>query len=118
MSEIGKMANVKVFSKPLVKDAKENGKVKFASAHDLRRSFGERWASRVMPVVLQELMRHDSIDTTMRYYVGRNAQSTAKILWQAHMEVAGNTSSNRAAEPSTANEKSLAETQSSTRLTK
>ena len=118
VSEIGKMANVKVFSKPLVKDAKENGKVKFASAHDLRRSFGERWASRVMPVVLQELMRHDSIDTTMRYYVGRNAQSTAKILWQAHMEVAGNTSSNRAAEPSSANEKSLAETQSSTRLTK
>ncbi len=118
VSEIGKMANVKVFSKPLVKDAKENGKVKFASAHDLRRSFGERWASRVMPVVLQELMRHDSIDTTMRYYVGRNAQSTAKILWQAHMEVAGNTSSNRAAEPSSANEESLAEVQDSTRLTK
>lgn len=56
---------------------------KFASAHDLRRSFGERWASRVMPQVLRELMRHESIETTMKYYVGRNAQSTAAILWQA-----------------------------------
>jgi len=31
---------------------------KYASAHDLRRSFGTRWAKRVMPVVLQKLMRH------------------------------------------------------------
>jgi integrase len=58
------------------------GKVKFASAHDLRRSFGERWASRVMPQVLMELMRHESIDTTMKFYVGRNAQSTAALLWE------------------------------------
>jgi integrase len=57
---------------------------KYASAHDLRRSFGLRWASRVMPQVLMELMRHESIDTTMKYYVGRNAQSTAAILWEAH----------------------------------
>lgn len=27
---------------------------------------------------------HESIDTTMRYYVGRNAQSTAKVLWDTH----------------------------------
>jgi len=65
--------------------------VKYASAHDLRRSFGERWATRVMPVVLQELMRHESIDTTMRYYVGRSAQSTAKLLWQAHEDGGSNT---------------------------
>ena len=59
------------------------GKVKYASAHDLRRSFGERWAVRVMPHVLMVLMRHESIETTMRYYVGRNAQTTAAILWEA-----------------------------------
>ena len=53
-------------------------KVKYASAHDMRRSFGERWASRVMPQVLMELMRHESIDTTLRYYVGRNAQQTQR----------------------------------------
>ena len=76
------------------------GNVKYASAHDLRRSFGERWASRVMPQVLKELMRHESIDTTMKYYVGRNAQSTAAILWQA----VGNTSGNKAAKTEPANE--------------
>ena len=118
VSDIGKMANVKVATKDVVEDGKETKKVKYASAHDLRRSFGERWATRVMPVVLQELMRHDSIDTTMRYYVGRNAQSTAKVLWRAHKEAPGNTSSNRAAEPSSANEESLAEVQDSTRLMK
>ena len=40
------------------------------SAHDLRRSFGERWASRLMPQVLKELMRHESIETTLNFYVG------------------------------------------------
>ena len=50
VSEIGEAATVKV--------SESGGKVKFASCHDLRRSFGERWASRVMPPVLQELMRH------------------------------------------------------------
>ncbi len=57
---------------------------KFATAHDLRRSFGERWASRVMPQVLMELMRHESIDTTLKYYVGRNAQRTSKVLRDAY----------------------------------
>ncbi len=76
--EIGKVAGVKVSTDP------RTGRVKYASAHDLRRSFGERWAARVMPHVLKELMRHESIDTTMKYYVGRNAQSTAQTLWESH----------------------------------
>jgi integrase len=54
----------------------------YASAHDLRRSFGERWAGRLMPKELMELMRHASIETTMRYYVGQNAEKTAGILWE------------------------------------
>jgi integrase len=37
----------------------------------------------VMPQILKELMRHESIETTMRYYVGRSVQATAAILWQA-----------------------------------
>jgi site-specific recombinase XerD len=78
ISDIGKLAVVKVNT-----DIK-SGKVKYASAHDLRRSFGERWASRVMPQVLMELMRHESMDTTLRFYVGRNAQATAETLWAAH----------------------------------
>jgi len=84
ISAIGKAAGVKV-------NTDKAGKVKYASAHDLRRSFGERWASKVMPQVLMELMRHAEIATTMRFYVGRNAQATAEILWQAH---SGNTFGN------------------------
>jgi integrase len=59
---------------------------KYATAHDLRRPFGERWAQRVMPQVSMELMRHESIDTTLKYYVGRNAQRTAKAVREAYEE--------------------------------
>ena len=69
MGGIGAKANVRV-------DVK-----KTASAHDLRRAFRERWAARLMPAQLMELMRHESIDTTLSYYVGRNAERTAAILW-------------------------------------
>lgn len=72
---IGKAANVVV-------QRAASGKVKFASCHDLRRSFGDRWSSRVMPRRLKELMRHSRIETTMRYYVGRNAEQTADELWE------------------------------------
>ncbi len=78
ISRIGKAAGVKVSTD------NRTGKVKFASAHDLRRSFGERWSTRVMPQVLMALMRHESIDTTMRYYVGRNANTTADTVWAAY----------------------------------
>lgn len=43
---------------------------------------------------LKELMRHESIETTLKYYVGRNAQATAAILWEAHSasgSILGNT---------------------------
>jgi integrase len=76
ISKIGAKAKVKV-------DAK-----KTASAHDLRRAFGERWAARLMPAQLMELMRHESIDTTLSYYVGRNAERTAAILWDEHEKAA------------------------------
>ena len=67
--------------------------IKYASAHDFRRSFGARWSNLVMPRVLMELMRHESIDTTMKYYVGRNAEATADACWEA-FEAAGQASSN------------------------
>jgi hypothetical protein len=88
---------------------------KHASAHDLRRSFGERWAPRVMPQILMQLMRHESIETTLKFYVGRNAETTAEALWQA---VSGNTSGNRAAKSSSANEETLPELDSSTGFAK
>lgn len=75
IADIGTEAGVKV------KD--ENGKLKFASAHDLRRAFGLRWSRKVMPAVLKELMRHDSINTTMQFYVGQDAESVADAVWEA-----------------------------------
>ena len=99
VSQIGKKAGIKVATD-------QKGKVKYASAHDLRRSFGERWASRIMPPVLQQLMRHESIETTMRFYVGRNAQSTADVLWEAHQKVvSGNIAGNTAQNEETAERK-------------
>ena len=83
ISEIGKAAGVKVKT-----DA--DGTVKFASAHDLRRSFGTRWAPRVKPATLQLLMRHSSIDTTLRYYVDQDADDVAGELWSAFGNTSGN----------------------------
>ena len=77
ISRIGEAANVKVHEG-------KRGQVKYASAHDFRRSFGERWAPRVTSTVLRELMRHEDIQTTLRYYVGENAQRTAALLWEVH----------------------------------
>lgn len=77
ITAVGKMACVKV------NVDSRTGKAKYASAHDLRRSFGERWAKRIMPAVLQKLMRHSQIETTLRYYAGLDAESTADALWEA-----------------------------------
>ncbi len=57
---------------------------KYASAHDLRRSFGTRWAPRVKPATLQLLMRHKSIETTMKYYVCQDSDDVADELWAAY----------------------------------
>ena len=75
---IGELARVVVHTDP------RTGKVKFASAHDLRRSYGNRWAKQVMPAVLQRLMRHESIETTMGYYVDLDADELAEDLYRAH----------------------------------
>jgi len=77
VSQIGREARVVVDRDP------RTDKPKFASAHDLRRSFGERWARKVMPVVLQELMRHESIETTLKFYVRSNAELTAQAVWES-----------------------------------
>ncbi|HEY1601382.1 MAG TPA: tyrosine-type recombinase/integrase [Pirellulales bacterium] len=72
ITEIGRMAGVIV----------NQDQDKPASAHDMRRSFATRWASRVMPALLQKLLRHASIETTLKYYVGLDADDMADGLWQ------------------------------------
>ena len=57
---------------------------KTASAHDLRRLFASRWAKRVAPAILQELMRHASIQTMMGFYVDLDVDEMADELWANH----------------------------------
>ena len=64
---------------------------KYASAHDLRRSFGTRWARRVRTAELQRLMRHADISTTMGFYVDLDADEMAGDLWTKYGTKAGNT---------------------------
>ncbi len=78
MAIIGEKSGVVVHVEP------KTCRKKYASAHDFRRAFGDRWALRVMPPVLMQLMRHESIETTMRYYVGRSVQATADVVWAAY----------------------------------
>jgi site-specific recombinase XerD len=77
VTKIGAAANVRV----------DEGKT--ASAHDLRRAFGEYWATKLMPAQLMVLMRHESIETTMKFYVGRNAERTAAMLWTEDKRATG-----------------------------
>ncbi len=82
VSAIGKAARVVVNNSP----------TKYASAHDLRRSFGTRWAPLVPATMLQQLMRHKSLSTTMDYYVELHANETSATLqsvWKARKTTLG-----------------------------
>lgn len=95
ISQIGEAAGIIVDEREVLvqEDGKEVRvkKKKFASAHDLRRGFGQRLAMKVMPPVLQVMMRHKDIQTTMKYYVGRNAQQVADIVHSALGDTSGDT---------------------------
>lgn len=69
ITRIGKKAGVKVS-----KDGKP------ASAHDLRRAFGERWSRELRPQDLKEAMRHATINTTLAFYVGDNPEKTSEAM--------------------------------------
>lgn len=84
--DIGKAAGVKVDDK--------DGTEKFASAHDLRRAFGTRWAKIVPPGLLKELMRHANIETTMNFYVNITAKDTMAEV-RRHLKKNGNQNSSK-----------------------
>lgn len=75
--EIGKAAGIIV-----------NSRGKTASSHDLRRSFGTRWAKRLKkPIMLMKLMRHTDLKTTMDYYVNIDLQDLHEELNRLSGEV-------------------------------
>ena len=57
---------------------------KYASLHDLRRSFGTRWAAREAPARVMQLMRHEEIETTMQHYVAEQAHELGEELWRKY----------------------------------
>jgi integrase len=77
VSEIGKAAGVVVAT-----DTK-TGTKKYASAHDLRRTFGQRLVAQgVRAVDLKQFMRHADIKTTLTFYVDDDAEAAADALWE------------------------------------
>ena len=86
ITQIGRLAGIVTAHDPKTGEAK-----KHATAHDLRRAFGFRWSRRVMPAVLRELMRHAKVETTLKYYVGENADATAEEIWGFRSNTSGNT---------------------------
>ena len=56
---------------------------KFASGHDLRRSYGQRMADNgVSPRDLQKLMRHASFTTTEAYYLNDQVEDISSRVFQ------------------------------------
>jgi len=76
VSDIGKKADIVV---KVADDSEESDK--YASAHDLRRSFGQRMADAgVTRQDLQAIMRHKDYKTTERYYIRHRAEEQAKRI--------------------------------------
>ena len=88
ITDIAAKANVKTGTrkKHSKKGEKSEDVPQFAGAHDYRRAFGTRWASRVPAHILQRMMRHANIETTLKYYVEQDADSASDIIWAAHRE--------------------------------
>jgi integrase len=97
IAEIGREA--------IIKTKDMDGTPVYASAHDLRRSFGFRWAKRVMPAILQRLMRHKNIKTTMTYYAVQGEDETADVVWEAYQARIANDSANGSQKPAEIAEK-------------
>ncbi len=68
IAKIGKATNIRT------------SKTSTPTAHDLRRSFASNWSQRVLPQVLQKMMRHSSITTTMSFYVSSQADAIGETL--------------------------------------
>lgn len=48
--------------------------------HDFRKKFGTRWASKLQAPELKEIMRHEDIQTTLKYYIGIKIDDISKKM--------------------------------------
>ena len=77
IAQIGRAAGVEV--EPA--DERTGRPTKFATAHDLRRSCGERLREAgVPPLVICRVMRHSSWETTRKHYAPGKVQNDAGVL--------------------------------------
>jgi integrase len=77
IARIGKEAGIEVEQA----DARTGRPAKFASAHDLRRSCGDRLRNAgVPPLVICRVMRHSSWETTRKHYAPGDVQTDAEVL--------------------------------------
>lgn len=90
ISRIGKMAGVVVAEFP-ARGKQTEPRKKFASAHDLRRAFGTRWSKQLRPRQLQDLMRHESLQTTMTFYVEESIADVETAMRQQPSNTSANT---------------------------
>ena len=78
IARIGKAAGVEVEAA----DERTGRPTKYATAHDLRRSCGDRLRDAgVPPLVICRVMRHSSWETTRKHYAPGNIQKDAEVLW-------------------------------------
>ncbi|ODA34900.1 tyrosine-type recombinase/integrase [Planctopirus hydrillae] len=62
-------------------DERTGRPIKYATAHDLRRSCGERLREAgVPPLVICRVMRHSSWETTRKHYAPGDIQKDAEVL--------------------------------------
>lgn len=90
ITRIGKKAGVCVAERPPKEAGKETRK-SWAGAHCFRRAFGTRWAKRLRPQQLQELMRHETITTTMTFYVEDDIVDVENAAWSHSTNSSPNT---------------------------
>ncbi len=77
ISKIGKASGIIVVQA----DESQSKEEKFVSAHDLRRSCGERLRNaNIPPLVISRVMRHSSWETTQKHYAPGNVQNDCKSL--------------------------------------
>lgn len=100
ITRIGEKATVCVGERPPKGEENEPRK-SWAGAHCFRRAFGTRWSKRLRPQQLQELMRHESITTTMKFYVEDDIADVENAAWSHTTNDSPNTSSKVSPENST-----------------